>query len=255
MPEKLTRREMLHGEPLAAALGASKNGFPRTALSGALVGPRPHNTGCDTLVVLFLRGAADGLNIVVPYAEQDYYRLRPTLALPAPNAPGAGSRECLSDLDGFFGFHPALAPLLPLYHAGSLAVVHAVGSYDETRSHFHSMATMERGLGTGEGGEASGWLARHLTVTATTHDPPLRAIALSDTMPDSLRGATAAALTELSDYRIKPPTGAGYRPFHQTEEERANALADTLRGLYDTSGKSGDMLRTSGTATLEKRSS
>src|SRR5437016_425824 len=83
----------------------------------------------------------------------------------------------------------ALAPLLPLYHAGTFAAVHAVGSGDQTRSHFEAMATMERGLAQ-ETGAASGWLARHLNATATEADSPLRAVAVADTMPDSLRGAT-----------------------------------------------------------------
>src|SRR5580704_10256679 len=106
------------------------------------------------------------------------------------------------DLDGFFGLNPALAPLLPLYHDGKFAPIHAVGSGDETHSHFEAMATMERGLAQ-ETGAASGWLARHLASTGTENESPLRAVAIAETMPDSLRGATnATSLLSLTDYRL-----------------------------------------------------
>src|SRR2546429_3223809 len=85
------------------------------------------------LVVLFQRGAADGLNIVVPFGESNYYRMRPTIAIPQPKRGGA---DAAIDLDGFFGLHPSLAPLDPLFHKNQLAIVHAAGSPDPTRSHF-----------------------------------------------------------------------------------------------------------------------
>src|SRR5437773_9822744 len=85
------------------------------------------------LVVLFQRGAADGLNIVVPFGESNYYRMRPTIAIPQPKRGGA---DAAVDLDGFFGLHPSLAPLEPLFHKNQLAIVHAAGSPDATRSHF-----------------------------------------------------------------------------------------------------------------------
>ena len=93
------------------------------------------------LVAVFQRGAVDGLNVVVPFAEKNYYSLRPTIAIPAPRA-GA---ESVIDLDGFFGLHPALAPLKPIYDANKLAIVHAVGSPDPTRSHFDAQDYMESG--------------------------------------------------------------------------------------------------------------
>src|SRR6202040_2030413 len=85
------------------------------------------------LVVLFQRGAADGLNIVVPFGEENYYRMRPTIAIPQPRQ---GVEGTAVDLDGFFGLHPSLASLGPLFHKGQLAIVHAAGSPDTTRSHF-----------------------------------------------------------------------------------------------------------------------
>src|ERR1700752_5513473 len=85
--------------------------------------------GKRELIVLFQRGAADGLNIVVPFAEPDYYRIRPSIAIPAPRQ---GAEGAALDLDGFFGLHPSLAPLVPLFQKGQLAIVHAAGSPDTT---------------------------------------------------------------------------------------------------------------------------
>ena len=93
-------------------------------------------------MVVFQRGACDGLNTVVPYGEDAYRTLRPTIAIPAPRG---GSRDAALDLDGHFGLHPALEPLLPLWKDGSLAAVHAVGSPDATRSHFDAQDFMESG--------------------------------------------------------------------------------------------------------------
>src|ERR1019366_10774981 len=93
------------------------------------------------LVAIFQRGAVDGLNVVVPHGEQSYYDLRPTIAIPRPN----GTSESAIDLDGFFGLHPSLSPLKPIYDAGQLAIVQAVGSPDPTRSHFDAQDFMESG--------------------------------------------------------------------------------------------------------------
>ena len=111
-----------------------------------------------TLVVVFQRGACDGLNTVVPYGEDAYRRLRPTIAIPAPRG---GGRDAALDLDGHFGLHPALEPLLPLWKEGSLAAVHAVGSPDATRSHFDAQDFMESGT-PGRKSTDDGWMNRHL---------------------------------------------------------------------------------------------
>ncbi len=102
------------------------------------------------LVVLFQRGAADGLNIVVPFAEPDYYRLRPTIAIPEPRRGSTalttgGGEQAAVDLNGFFGLHPSLAALEPLFKQQQLAIVHAAGSPDTTRSHFDAQDYMESG--------------------------------------------------------------------------------------------------------------
>lgn len=264
MQTKLTRRQILTGAALAAAAGAAVGSRPFSALANVTIGPRPQQTGGDALVVLFLRGGADGLNIVAPYFEEEYYRLRPSLALPRPKDRVADVKSRAIDLDGRFGLHPALAPLLPLYQAGKLLPIHAIGSGDQTRSHFEAMATMERGIAR-DTGVASGWLARHLAATAGEVESPLRAVAITETMPESLRGATnATALLSLADYRLTPHDlarpvktegkGTGNAPASMQNAAppgRADALAATLRGLYgsDTHGKPG-LLQSAGQETL-----
>src|SRR2546425_11327393 len=100
------------------------------------------SAGKKQFVVLFQRGAADGLNIVVPFGEPNYYRMRPTIAIPQPKR---GGTDAAIDLDGFFGLHPSLAPLEPLFRKNQLAIVHAAGSPDPTRSHFDAQDFMESG--------------------------------------------------------------------------------------------------------------
>ena len=224
--KKITRRQVLTGAALSAAAGAA---FPRgfSALASVTMGPQG-NAGHDALIVLFLRGGADGLNVIVPHGDDDYYRLRPTLALPKPNNKTELANARAVDLDGFFGLHPALAPLYPLYKEGKFAPIHAIGSGDQTRSHFEAMATMERGLAQ-ESGSASGWIARHLATTESEHASPLRAVAVADTMPDSLRGATnAVALLNLNDFRLNTPT--------PVKTDRAAEISASLRSLYSGEG-------------------
>ena len=151
------------------------------------------------LVAVFQRGAVDGLNVVVPFAEKNYYRLRPSIAIPAPKA-GA---ESAIDLNGFFGLHPALAPLKPLYDAGALAVVHAVGSPDNTRSHFDAQDYMESGT-PGRKATTDGWLNRALLVLPEGQKSPLRAVSLGPTLARAVRGRNeAVAVNNLSEFRVR----------------------------------------------------
>ena len=165
-----------------------KNYYPNTRLSFM-----PANTAVrgDTLVVVFLRGAADGLNMVVPHAEEAYHRLRPSLRLPRPDDPRVNKDRRVIDLDGFFGFHPDLRPLQPAWEAGQLACVQACGAPDESRSHFKAMELMERGVNE-ESGPATGWIGRHLATLNTDNPSPLRAISLGDQLPRSLYGPVPA---------------------------------------------------------------
>lgn len=189
----------------------------------------------DTLVVVFLRGGADGLNVVPPYADDDYHRRRPSLRLRTPKE-SSGALKTL-DLDGYFGLHPALAPIYPMYRDGKMAVVQAVGSNDQTRSHFEAMSAMERGLPKlGPGAATSnGWLARYLNHTASEEDSPLRAVAIGDLMPDSLRGGLSAmALPDLAAFELRGEEGfrnALTRSYQDGDDAIATAGRETLRVL------------------------
>jgi uncharacterized protein (DUF1501 family) len=132
------------------------------------------------LIVIFLRGAVDGLNVVVPYNDPNYYQYRPKIAIPKP-----GSPDGALDLDGRFGLHPAMAPILPLWQQGSLAFVHASGLTKEVRSHFDAQYYMETGV-PGVGRQQDGWLNRLLT--EANNKSPLQAISISSTMPQILKG-------------------------------------------------------------------
>ena len=200
-PTAPTRRAVLGG--LSAAALAAWAG--RSALAQVSVSPHG-DTDRDILVNLFLRGGADGLNIIVPHGDSDYYRARPTIAVAAPPRAKGSANTGAVDLDGFFGLAPALAPLHPLYADGLMAVVHAVGSQDQTRSHFEAMAAMERGLPDDTATGASGWLARLLSATPATVASPLRAVAWGSLLPDALRGATdVSVLSSLADFRLDLP--------------------------------------------------
>jgi len=173
-----SRRAVLGGSSAlaaAAALGSSAQAARATTT-------RP------VLVQVFLRGAMDGLTTVVPHGDPDLYAWRPTLAIQPPGPP-SGAR----DLDGFFGLAPAAAPLLTPYGNGHLAVVHAAGSTDPTRSHFDAFVRMEFGdpalpLGLVN----NGWITRYLVETAALATSPLRAIGASSNLPYTLSGAANA---------------------------------------------------------------
>lgn len=168
------------------------------------------------IVCVFLRGAADGLSLVVPHTEERYYALRPTLAIPRPDDGRADAKKRAIDLDGRFGLHPSLGRLEPLYRAGELAIVHAVGSDDSTRSHFEAQDRMEHANPPGRD-TGGGWLARHLATRPGGRAASLAAVAMGSAVPESLRGAAVSVLESASDYRLG-------------NEEEAFALA--LRDLY-----------------------
>ena len=148
--------------------------------------------GKKVVVAIFQRGAVDGLNVVVPYAEQAYYAARPTIAIP---------RESVQDLDGFFGAHPSLASLLPYFKDKSAAFVQAAGSPDATRSHFDAQDFMECGT-PGVKTTEDGFLAR--AVMATPAASPLRAVSLTPAMPRILAGrANAVAMANIAQFGIR----------------------------------------------------
>ena len=157
------------------------------------------------LICLFQRGAADALNIVVPHGEKAYYAMRPSIAIPQPSRNAIGGAI---DLDGFFGLHPALAPLKPLYDRKLLAPVHAVGSPSTTRSHFDAQDYMETGTPDNKG-TADGWLNRYLAVKGTCDEcnlakTPFRAVSMTPQTPRILEGTSATvAMNSLDEFSVR----------------------------------------------------
>jgi uncharacterized protein (DUF1501 family) len=150
------------------------------------------------LVTIFQRGAADGLNIVVPYGESGYYAARPNLAIARP---GSGEGSAL-DLNGFLGLHPSLSPLADLYKHGELAIVTATGSPDPTRSHFDAQDYMESGT-PGQRATTTGWLNRALAAHAPDGSP-LAGVSIGAALPHALRGPQPAiAVGDLNDFGVR----------------------------------------------------
>jgi uncharacterized protein (DUF1501 family) len=175
------------------------------------------------LVTIFQRGAVDGLNMIVPFGEPAYYQARPSIAIKAPGS-GVGAAV---DLDGFFGLHPRLAPLASLYSSGQMAIVHACGSPDGTRSHFDAQDYMESAT-PGVKSTPDGWLNRclHAREHAST---PFRAVALAPQLPRSLQGVEPAlAIGQLAQFGVRAgsATDAVQRSF---EEEYAAAAQGVLQ--------------------------
>jgi uncharacterized protein (DUF1501 family) len=156
----------------------------------------------DVMVVVFLRGAADGLNIIVPHGDENYYRARPTLAIPQPDASGVSQAQRVIDLDGFFGLHPALSSLQDAWSTQHLSFIHACGSPEDSHSHFRAMEYMERGVVQAVG-PASGWVNRHLASLDTGNPSPLRAVGWGEMVQRSLQGSIpVTALHSISDAHL-----------------------------------------------------
>ncbi len=212
------------------ALSTQSPWLPRLSLVSQGQSPRG-----DSLVVIFLRGAADGLNMLVPHGDADYYRLRPSLGIPRPDDGRAPAGQRCLDLDGFFGLHPAMANLLPAWQAGHLALVQACGAPDESRSHFKAQELIERGV-EDERGPASGWIGRLLAQRESASASPLRAIGLGELPPRSLSGQVpVTALRSIADFHFggSPETldlfRASLQRLYSGEDNLARAGQDTLR--------------------------
>jgi len=214
----ITRRAFMRNSALAMVATTAVPSFLARAVYGAEVGAR----GKKKFVVIFQRGAADGLNVVVPHGERNYYSMRPTIAIPRPqNTP-----ESTIDLDGFFGLHPSLVAFKPLWDQKHLAIIHASGSPDETRSHFDAQDYMESGT-PGVKATDDGWLNRclheELAAAAGKSDSnsPFRAVALGNQLPRILSGTVpAVAINNLNDFGV-----GGRAP-------NAAALGNTFETMY-----------------------
>lgn len=216
-----TRRAFLRSSGLAlVSFGLA----PRVLVRAAAAGDGTGRGRRKTLVVVLQRGACDGLNTVVPWGDPRYGSLRPTIAVPRPD----GGRAAALDLDGFFGLHPALEPLLPFWKDRRLAVVHAVGSPDPTRSHFDAQDFLESGT-PGRKATEDGWLNRGLRARPEGDASPLRAVALTPTLPRILAGrAPAVSMASLRDFALRG--GQAPRARQGFEQMYAGAVSEALRG-------------------------
>lgn len=205
-----------------------------TFLQRAVAGTLPPG-GKKILVVLFQRGAMDGLNVVVPFGERTYYQMRPSIAIPEPRR---GGSDAAIDLDGFFGLHPSLAPLEPLFHKGELAIVQAAGSPDPTRSHFDAQDFMESGT-PGVKSTDDGWLNRSLQELPEEKSSPFRAVAFGPYLPRSLQGLSpAVAIPDLKQFRMYGPpatTQGGFEAMYsQTVDQALHGVGQETFSAIDT---------------------
>ena len=190
-----SRRFFLRNGALAIA---GTTGIPSFLVRSVLAETADAPKRC--LVAIFQRGAADGLNIVVPWREPNYYAMRPSIAIP---------QDQVLDLDGFFGLHPSLAPFKPLYDQKHLAIVHAAGSPDMSRSHFDAQDYMESGT-PGVRTTSDGWLNRALQAEDACCDPrhrqehtAFRAVAFGPDVPLTLAGSVPAiALNDVNGFSV-----------------------------------------------------
>jgi uncharacterized protein (DUF1501 family) len=205
----ITRRVFLRNGGLAVVSTAAIPSF----LARAAYAAETEAGKSKRLVVIFQRGAADGLNIVVPHGERSYYAMRPSINIP---------RNAVVDLDGFFGLHPAMASFQPLWNQKHLAIVHAAGSPDTTRSHFDAQDFMESGT-PGVKSTEDGWLNRTLrALPGPAQSSAFRAIALGSSMPRILSGSEpAVAINNISDF------GVGGR------NSNAAPMSNTFEAMYD----------------------
>jgi len=207
----ITRRVFLRNSALAVVGTAAIPSF----LTRAAYGSVESGTKLKRLVVIFQRGAADGLNIVVPHGERAYYAMRPSISVP---------RNQVLDLDGLFGLHPSLASLQPLWNPRHLAIVHATGSPDPTRSHFDAQDFMESGT-PGLKATTDGWLNRSLhSLPAATSKSAFRAISLGPSLPRILTGAEpAVTVSNINNFGV-----GGSNP-------SSSPIANTFEAMYDES--------------------
>ena len=220
-----TRRAFLRNGALAVVGTAAVPSF----LTRAAFGAAENGDRAKRLVVIFQRGAADGLNIVVPHGEPPYYAMRPSINIP---------KRSVVDLNGFFGLHPSLAPFETLWQQGHLAIVHAVGSPDSTRSHFDAQDFMETGT-PGVKITEDGWLNRSLhNLPPSSKTSPFRAIALGPSLPRILSGSEAAvAMNNINDFSV-----GGKNP-------KPSTAASAFEAIYDHSSDS--VLHTTGEKTFD----
>ena len=217
----VTRRVFVKNGALAAiGMGCLPDFLCRAALAAESTARK------KMLVTVFLRGAADGLNIVVPFGDKDYAGHRPSIGIPAP----VKDKPSGLDLDGFFAFHPSMQPVLPLYKEGRLAVIHAAGSHHTSRSHFEAQDIMESGAGANSSAN-DGWLNRYLAGAPDPKATSFRAMALSPTLPRALTGrARALAMRDLSDAQTADSFKSTYGNLYN--QETNSLISGTAKDMF-----------------------
>ena len=166
----------------------------------AVMAASPEETKKKVLVVVFQRGGVDGLNMIVPFGDKDYYSHRPTIAIKQPSKEDS---EAALDLDGFYGLHPSLKPLESIYKENKLAIIHATGSPLSTRSHFQAQDYMESAA-PGNRSVGSGWLNRYLGSNPVDGASTFRGTSLGSVLPRTLE------LSEVSpEFRVSPEFPSG----------------------------------------------
>ena len=213
---RVTRRGFMKGGALALVGTSAIPSFLTRSVMAEMTTAAANK---KKLVVLFQRGAVDGLNMVVPYREKNYYAMRPSIAI---------QQQEVLDLDGFFGLHPAMTAIKPLFDQGHLAIVHAAGSPDTTRSHFDAQDYMESGT-PGVKATPDGWLNRALQAEFLRGKASaFRAVALGTQVPRTLQGKIPAiAINNLADFSVGgrgPQTSAVSNAFQAMYDESTDAV-------------------------------
>jgi uncharacterized protein (DUF1501 family) len=231
----MNRRFFLKSSSIAlASIGVSLSA-PSFLERAVLAETRDRITGGrrKTLIAIFQRGAVDGLNMIVPYGEPEYYDLRSSIAIPKP---ASGNAESALDLDGFFGLHPALSLFKPLWESRKLAIVHAVGSPDSTRSHFDAQDYMESAT-PGWKGTPDGWLNRYLQNKSAKEQSLFRAVSMTQTMPRIMQGrAPTLAISNLANFTIRAGrASAGIQHGFEAmwDESVKDALGETGKETFE----------------------
>ncbi|HEU4508888.1 MAG TPA: DUF1501 domain-containing protein [Pyrinomonadaceae bacterium] len=228
----MNRRFFLKSGSIAlASLGTSLStpSFLERVVSGA----NAEGGKRKTLIAIFQRGAVDGLNMVVPFGESSYYDLRPSIAIAKPQT---GNAETAIDLDGFFGLHPSMSSFKPLWDSKRLAIIHASGSPDNTRSHFDAQDYMESAT-PGVKSTPDGWLNRYLQAKRDRDETTFRAVAIAGKMPRVLQGsAPTLTISNLSDFAIRAGKSSAnlQNGFEAIYAQKTNdALANTGRETFE----------------------
>src|SRR6266850_2894799 len=220
----VTRRLFLKSSGVALATFAAAPSFlKRTVLA--------HTAGAagkdhPIIIAIFQRGAMDGISAVIPFGDKSYYSVRPNIAVPEPKS---GNPDAALDLDGYFALHPQVAPFKTIYDEGHLAVVHAVGSPDNTRSHFDAQDYMESAT-PGNKGTGDGWLNRYLQAKKDPKATPFRAVSFTANLPRTMLGpAPAIAMTNIADFGVRAGQGNG-QVAKGFEELYSQSMGDALHG-------------------------